>query len=49
MELTKRQKELLAKHSIHHTKKHIDMMITLIKKKVNFNDAHIETMKKLGA
>ena len=39
----------MMKHANHHTKKHIDMMITLIKKKINFNDAHIETMKKIGA
>ena len=35
-------------HANHHTKNHIKMMIMLIKKKMNFNDAHMETMKKIG-
>ena len=47
-ELTKRQKEALAKHSSHHTKKHINEMIKQMKKGKTFTASHKLAMKKVG-
>ena len=48
MELTKRQKELLAKHSIHHTKKHMDMMKREMRKGKTFTQAPSIAIKSVG-
>tara|TARA_R100000152_G_C6702705_1_gene131900 strand:- start:458 stop:631 length:174 start_codon:yes stop_codon:yes gene_type:complete len=46
--LTDRQKDTLKKHSKHHTKKHMDMMIRLMKEGKTFTEAHNIAMKKVG-
>jgi len=46
--LTKQQKEMMKKHSAHHTKKHMAMMTKLMKEGYCFNQAHSITMKKIG-
>tara|TARA_Y100000593_G_C4229768_1_gene296360 strand:- start:117 stop:269 length:153 start_codon:yes stop_codon:yes gene_type:complete len=46
--LTKRQKEALARHSPHHTKKHINEMIKQMKKGKTFTESHKLAMKKVG-
>ena len=46
--LTKRQEETLKKHSVHHTKKHMDMMRKLMREGKTFTEAHKMTMKKIG-
>tara|TARA_R110000824_G_scaffold279433_1_gene467661 strand:- start:10201 stop:10371 length:171 start_codon:yes stop_codon:yes gene_type:complete len=46
--LTDRQVETLDKHKKHHTKKHMDMMIKLMKEGKKFNEAHVIAMKKIG-
>jgi len=46
--LTKRQEETLKKHSVHHTKKHMDMMRKLMKEGKTFTEAHKMAMKKIG-
>jgi hypothetical protein len=48
MELTKKQKELLAKHSKHHTKKHIDSMKREMRKGKTFIQAHMIAIKNIG-
>jgi len=48
MELTKKQKELLAKHSIHHTKKHMDSMKREMRKGKTFAQAHMIAMRNKG-
>ena len=47
-ELTKKQKEMLKKHSVHHTKKHMDEMKKLMLSGKTFKQAHDITMKKIG-
>ena len=47
--LTKRQKDTMKKHSVHHTKKHMTVMTTLMTRKnnpLNFTEAHKQAMKK---
>ena len=46
--LTDRQKDTLKKHKKHHTKKHMDLMIKLMKEGKTFTDAHNIAMKKVG-
>ncbi len=49
--LTKRQKDTMKKHSVHHTKKHMTVMTTLMTRKnnpLNFTEAHKQAMKKTG-
>mgnify|MGYP003110808328 FL=1 len=46
--LTARQKEMLKKHSAHHTKKHISEMKKDMKKGKSFTEAHKLAMKKVG-
>ena len=46
--LTQRQKDLLSKHSRHHTKKHMDLMKKLMLRGVSFSDAHKMAMKMVG-
>lgn len=46
--LTPAQKERLKKHSVHHTKKHMEQMKTDMKKGMSFTEAHKKAMKKVG-
>ena len=48
MKLNRRQKETLKKHSKHHTKKHMDEMIKVMKKGTSFSAAHKKAIKKVG-
>ena len=47
-ELSKGQKELMKEHKSHHTKKHMDMMVKLMKEGYCFQQSHTLTMKKIG-
>ena len=46
--LTDRQKITMAKHSVHHTKKHMQVMADAMKKGKTFTEAHTIAMKKVG-
>ncbi len=48
MELSTYQKRILKKHSVHHTKKHLDFMIREMKKGLTFKKAHQLAMSKVG-
>ena len=48
MALTKKQESTLAKHSKHHTKKHMAEMRKSMAKGVSFTKAHKDAMKKVG-
>ena len=47
-ELTKRQKDILKKHSDHHSSKHMTMMRKLMKSGETFTASHKKTQKKVG-
>ena len=47
-ELSKTQKELMKEHRSHHTKKHMDMMKTLMLQGYCFQQAHKLAMAKVG-
>jgi|TARA_R100001198_G_scaffold25267_1_gene13180 hypothetical protein len=47
-ELTKRQKDTLKKHSVHHTAKHMAMMRRLMREGSTFTAAHKKAMKEVG-
>ena len=46
--LTKRQQEVLKKHSVHHTPKHMAEMRKMMKNGETFTSAHKKAMKKVG-
>ena len=46
--LTKTQTNALARHSRHHSKKHMEQMKKDMLRGLNFNDAHKIAMKKVG-
>ena len=46
--LTPAQKEKLKKHSVHHTKKHMEQMKMDMRKGMSFSKAHKNAMKKVG-
>ena len=46
--LTKRQQTAMKKHSVHHTKKHMQEMATAMKKGATFEGSHTKAMKKTG-
>ena len=46
--LTDKQKEMLAKHSEHHTQKHISLMRKLMKSGMSFTKAHNQAKKEVG-
>tara|TARA_R100001510_G_scaffold54938_1_gene58223 strand:+ start:92 stop:349 length:258 start_codon:yes stop_codon:yes gene_type:complete len=46
--LTKRQSDTLEKHSVHHTKAHMDLMKDEMKAGKTFTQAHTKAMKKVG-
>tara|TARA_R110000796_G_scaffold26560_1_gene73730 strand:+ start:4063 stop:4212 length:150 start_codon:yes stop_codon:yes gene_type:complete len=48
MALTKKQKDTLAKHKVHHTAKHMAMMRMLMNDGTSFTAAHKLAMKKVG-
>ncbi len=47
-QLTKRQKDTLARHAKHHTKKHMAEMRRRMKAGSTFTAAHKAAMKKVG-
>jgi|TARA_R110000796_G_scaffold238069_1_gene358300 hypothetical protein len=46
--LTKKQKETLAKHKVHHTSKHMAEMRKLMSNGKTFTQSHKLAMKKVG-
>lgn len=46
--LTKKQKETLTKHKVHHTAKHMAMMRKLMNDGKSFTESHRMTQKKIG-
>tara|TARA_B100000963_G_scaffold355097_1_gene372727 strand:- start:3677 stop:3829 length:153 start_codon:yes stop_codon:yes gene_type:complete len=46
--LTKKQKETLKRHSVHHTKKHMDFMKRLMRNGTSFSEAHKRAQAKVG-
>tara|TARA_R100001129_G_C5312905_1_gene245652 strand:- start:569 stop:781 length:213 start_codon:yes stop_codon:yes gene_type:complete len=46
--LTKRQEDTMKRHSVHHTKKHMDTMRSMMLKGKTFGQAHKAAMKKVG-
>tara|TARA_R100000700_G_C3059751_1_gene75028 strand:+ start:60 stop:206 length:147 start_codon:yes stop_codon:yes gene_type:complete len=46
--IDKREKKLLKKHSSHHSKKHMNMMIKDMKAGLSFRKAHNKAMRKVG-
>ena len=48
MALTKKQKDTLKKHSVHHSKKHMAIMNALMNKGKSFRFAHRQAMKIAG-
>lgn len=48
MPLTDKQKEMLKKHKVHHTKKHMDFMKKEMKKGTSFTASHKKAKKEVG-
>tara|TARA_Y100001938_G_scaffold148632_1_gene232948 strand:- start:876 stop:1127 length:252 start_codon:yes stop_codon:yes gene_type:complete len=46
--LTMRQQKTLKKHSVHHTKKHMQMMVDAMKNGASFSASHKMAQKKVG-
>ena len=46
--LSKKQQDVMKKHSVHHTKKHMDVMTKLMLEGRTFTEAHNIAMKKVG-
>ena len=46
--LTDRQNAALSKHSVHHTKNHMDTMASLMREGKTFTEAHKIAMSKVG-
>tara|TARA_Y100000592_G_C5208663_1_gene193921 strand:+ start:80 stop:253 length:174 start_codon:yes stop_codon:yes gene_type:complete len=46
--LTERQIDTLKRHEEHHTKKHMDLMIKLMKEGKTFTESHNIAMKEVG-
>tara|TARA_R110002050_G_scaffold13271_5_gene42223 strand:- start:1664 stop:1816 length:153 start_codon:yes stop_codon:yes gene_type:complete len=47
-ELTLKQKKILKRHSVHHTKKHMDNMKKTMMSGKTFTQAHKNAIKKVG-
>lgn len=47
-ELTKRQKDTLKRHSVHHTRKHMTEMKKLMRSGKTFTASHKIAMRKVG-
>ena len=48
MGLTSRQAMAMKRHSVHHTGKHIKLMVAAMKKGASFGQSHKMAMKKVG-
>ena len=46
--LTKKQKETLQAHSVHHTKRHMNYIITKMREGMSFARAHRMAQEKIG-
>tara|TARA_R100000657_G_C4662574_1_gene106321 strand:- start:698 stop:934 length:237 start_codon:yes stop_codon:yes gene_type:complete len=46
--LNTRQQNLMKDHSVHHTKKHMKMMATMMKNGKTFTESHKAAQKKVG-
>lgn len=46
--LTKRQQQSMKRHSVHHSKKHIQYMYNSMRRGVSFSKAHVNAQKKVG-
>ena len=46
--ITKAQNAMLAKHKVHHTRKHMAMMRALMRNGMTFKKSHNLTMKYIG-
>tara|TARA_R110002012_G_scaffold312776_2_gene523803 strand:+ start:514 stop:696 length:183 start_codon:yes stop_codon:yes gene_type:complete len=46
--LTERQEKTLKSHSVHHTKKHMDLMRKLMRNGETFTQSHKKAMKEVG-
>jgi len=46
--LTKRQKDTLRKHSVHHSAKHMAEMKRSMRSGISFSESHKKAMKKVG-
>jgi hypothetical protein len=46
--LTQRQMDTLKRHSVHHTTKHMNEMMRLMKSGKTFTESHKLAMKKVG-
>ena len=46
--LTKRQQDIMKKHSKHHTSKHMKSMTNMMKKGKTFTEAHKAAQKRVG-
>ncbi len=46
--LTKSQQKAMKKHSVHHTKKHIQYMHNSMRRGASFSKAHKNAQKKVG-
>ena len=46
--LTKRQQQTMKKHSVHHTKRHMEYMLNSMKRGATFTQAHKRAQKTVG-
>ena len=46
--LTRQQKAVMKRHSVHHTPAHMKYMVILMRKGKSFTEAHKITMKTVG-
>ena len=46
--LSSRQQQSLKKHSVHHTKKHVQYMTNSMKRGASFTEAHKRAQKNVG-
>jgi|TARA_R100000781_G_scaffold55658_1_gene36210 hypothetical protein len=46
--LTKKQKEILKAHSVHHTKRHMNYMVRKMREGMSFARAHRMAQEKIG-
>ena len=46
--LTKRQQQSMKRHSVHHSKKHIQYMYNSMRRGASFSKAHVNAQKKVG-
>ena len=46
--LTKKQQQSMKRHSVHHSKKHIQYMYNSMRRGSSFSKAHVNAQKKVG-